>query len=165
LLKSLNYLETPIQLAIIGPLSWDSAYNEKLMMLIDKVNKKSIHKVIYLGAQEPKEIVKWYQKASVFVLPSLSESFGIVNLEALSCETPVVASNTGGIPEIVHNHKNGILVPPCSSVELARGIQYLLDNQEVRKKFGKEGRRWVVENFSSEITVKKLLQIYKEMIH
>lgn len=164
LFESLNYLEAPVQLVIIGPPSYDAKYSKKILTLAKKVNAKTIHEVRYIGVQEPEEIVTWYQKASVFVCPSFSEPFGIVNLEALSCETPVVASNVGGIPEVVRNHENGILVPPNDAVKLAEGIQYLLDNAEIRKKFGEKGRRWVVKNFSSEIVIKKLLQIYKNMI-
>lgn len=164
LLKSLGYLEKPVQLVIIGPLVRYRAYNKKILTLIREINEKTIHKVMYMGAQKPNKIIEWYQKASIFVLPSLSESFGIVNLEALSCKTPVIASNVGGIPEVVRDHKNGILVPPGNVAKLAQGIQYLLDNDEIRKKFGEEGRKLVVKDFSSEILMKRLLQIYKEMI-
>jgi glycosyltransferase involved in cell wall biosynthesis len=164
LLKALNYLTKPVQLVIIGPFGKDCGYNKAIMSLITKVNEKKIHKVVYLGKQKQTETIKWYQKASIFVLPSLSEAFPLVNLEALACETPVVASNVGGISEAVLNYKNGILVSPGNTHELAKGIQYLLDNGKIRRKFGEEGRRWIVEKFSLEILIKKLLQIYNEII-
>jgi glycosyltransferase involved in cell wall biosynthesis len=117
-----------------------------------------------LGACKPEEVIEWYQKASVFVCPSLSESFPIVNLEALSCATPVVATNVGATPEVVRNYKNGILVPPNDVAKLAEGIQYLLDNEEIRQKFGQEGRKWVVENFSIDAVAERLRQIYQKMM-
>jgi rhamnosyl/mannosyltransferase len=85
-------------------------------------------------------------------------------LEALSCETPVIASNIGGIPEIVENYKNGILFPPNNALRLAEAIQYLLENENVRKKFGQEGKQRIAENFSSEIIVKRICKLYGEMI-
>jgi glycosyltransferase involved in cell wall biosynthesis len=165
LLKSLAYLENSIHLVIIGPPGWDSEYFKGMLEFIEKENKKGKHKITYLGAQNHASIVKWYQKASVFVLPSVtSEALGIVNLEALCCETPVVSTNVGGIPEVVCDGKNGILVQPSNAAKLAEAIQYFLDNKDVRKKFGKNGRKWVVENFSFEAMVKRLCQIYKELI-
>ena len=133
------------------------------MTLLRKIDEKTIHKIMYIGKQKLHEMLEWYQKASIFILPSLSEAFPITNLEALSCGTPVIASNVGGIPEAVQDRKNGILVPPSNVVKLAENIQYLLDNEDIRKKFGKEGRKWIVKNFSSEILMKALLQIYNEI--
>jgi len=163
LLKALNHLKTRVHLTIIGPPSRPWIF-KKLLFLVRRINEKNVHQVTYLGVLRPNEVIKWYQKASIFVCPSLSESFGIVNLEALSCATPVVATDVGGIPEVVKHHENGILVPPGDSVKLAEGIQYLLDNDEVRRKFGQQGRKWVVENFSPEKVAMKLCQIYKKVI-
>ena len=128
------------------------------------MNGKTIHKAIYLGVQSKREVLNWYQKATLFVCPSLSEPFGIVNLEALSCGTPVVASKVGGIPEVVRSNKNGVLVQPNKPVKLAGAIQFLLDNEKLRRKFGEEGRRWVVQNFSPEIVAKMLCKIYEDLL-
>jgi glycosyltransferase involved in cell wall biosynthesis len=164
LIKSLYYLKVPVQLVIIGPYSSEHEYSEKVLMLAEKANRETFHTVKYLGVQEGPELIKWYQKASIFVCPSLSESFPMVNLEALACETPVVASCVGGIPEVIHNYENGILIPPNDPVKLSKGIQFLIDNDEIRRRFGKEGRKLVIQNFSSETTAKKLLEIYNELI-
>jgi glycosyltransferase involved in cell wall biosynthesis len=163
LLEALNYLKTRAWLVVIGPPSrpW---FFKKILSLIEKINRKNIHLVTYLGARSPEELVKWYQRATVFVCPSLSESFGIVNLEALSCGTPVVATDVGGTSEVVKHGENGILVPPNNAIRLAEGIQYLLDNENVRRKFGENGRKWVVNNFSSDVVAKRLFQIYKSLM-
>jgi glycosyltransferase involved in cell wall biosynthesis len=163
LLKALNYLKINVQLVIIGPPSRPWFFKE-LLMLIRAVNEKTVHKVMYLGVLKTDDVIKWYQRASIFVCPSLSELFGIVNLEALACATPVVATNVGGIPEVVRNGEHGILVPPNDAEKLAEAIEYLLNNKDVRRKFGKNGRRWVAENFSSEAVTKRLCQIYDEMM-
>ena len=161
LLKSLVYLRTPVHLMIAGPPS-NPKYLLEMLTLI-KQKTKGIHNVTYLGLIDDDNIVGWYQKASIFVCPSLLEPFGIVNLEALSCETPVVASNVGGIPEIVHDHINGILVPPNDPIKLADAIQYLLDNPEIRIRYGREGRRQVLESFSWDVIAKRLCEIYEEI--
>lgn len=164
LLKSLAYLEKPIYLVIIGPPDWDVEYFQEILKRIENENKKGLHKITYLGAQDQTNIVEWYQRAAIFVLPSFKEAFPIVNLEALSCETPVVASNVGGISEVVCNGKNGILVPPNNALRLAKAIQYLLDYEDIRIRLGKEGRKLIVRNFSSEVVVERLCKIYERLI-
>lgn len=163
LLTCLHSLEKPIHLVIIGP-DWEAKYFEEILKLIDNENKKGIHKITYLGAQNQINVRKWYQKASVFVLPSLQEAGGIVNLEALSCETPVVATNVGGVSEFVREGENGLLVPPNDPVRLAEAIHYLLDHEDVRIMFGREGRKWVAKRFSLEVVMERLCRIYEEML-
>jgi len=164
LLESLHYLKESIHLVIIGPSGWDTEYFHKILVQIGEENKKGVHKITYLGAMEQNDIIKWYQKASIFVLPSFREAFSVANLEAMLCETPVVATHVGGVPEIVKNGENGILIPPNNAVKLAEAIQYLLENESVRAKFGRQGREWVVKHFSLEAVVEKLCEIYKEII-
>ena len=164
LLKSLSYLEKPTHLVIIGPPDWDLEYFEEVTNLINQENRRGLHKITYLGAKNHDEVMEWCEKASVFVSPSFFEIFPMSILEALSCGASVVATNTGGAQEIVKNYKNGIMVPPNNAPRLAKAIQYLLENENVRKKFGEEGRRDVAKNFSSEIVIEKICQIYKEIM-
>jgi len=164
LLNALIHLKTKVLLVIIGRSTSRSGYYKTILESIKRINEKTLHRVIYIGIQKRETIIKWYQKASLLLCPSLSESFGIVNIEAMSCETPVVATCVGGIPEVIDNYKNGVLVPPNDAVKLAEAIQYLLDNEEIRKKLGEEGRKRVVQNFSSEAVAKKLCMIYEKMI-
>ena len=165
LLKSLEHVRTPVTLEIIGPSSsFYPEYYDEILTSINTVNETTIHKISFLGPQTKAEMVRWYQRATIFVCPSLSEPFGIVNLEALSCGTPVIASSVGGIPEVVKDNKNGILVPSGAPVELADAIQSLLDNQNLRSVFGEEGRESVVKNFSSEAIAMHLLKIYTSLL-
>jgi glycosyltransferase involved in cell wall biosynthesis len=163
LLKSLDYLKNPVQLVIVGPMHSNLSYSQDILKSIRKQNKTARHNIMYLGALDPKDIIKWYQTASIFVSPTFREAFGIVNLEALSCETPVISTNVGGIPEVIHHGENGIIVPRNNPVELANAIDYLLENKDVRIKFGYEGRKMVMEHFSNEIIIKKLIKIYAEI--
>jgi len=165
LLKSLKYIKTPVELEIIGPSGWDLDYYQNMLRLIEIENRRGKHKIRYLGCVKPNQtsLIERYQKASIFVLPSFYEAFGVVLLEAMACETPVVSTQTGGTTEIVINCINGMLVPVNHHIKLAEAINYLLENKDVRIKFGKTGRKTVKDNFSIEIVVKKLCRIYEKI--
>jgi glycosyltransferase involved in cell wall biosynthesis len=165
LIKSLQYLKEPVRLIIIGPLDWDVNYCQSILSLIENENHKGKHEITYLGAMDQAELVEWYQRTSIFILPSFGEGFPVTILEALACETPVIATPVGGIPEIVQNQENGILVPPNNPLKLAEAIQYLIDNKAVRVRMGKEGRKRVMEVFSLNVTVKKLNHIYETILN
>jgi glycosyltransferase involved in cell wall biosynthesis len=165
LLSALEHVKSPVQLVVIGPkLSYCLDYYDLILRLIDHLNRTTRHRVTFLGVQTVEELVGWYQRATVFVCPSISEPFGIVNIEALSCGTPVVASNVGGIPEVVKNYQTGLLVEPGVPEELAKTIQLLLDDQNFRHILGNKGREWVVGNFSSEAVALLLRKIYAELL-
>lgn len=163
LIKALEYLKESAHLVIIGPPDWNANYYEKLLNLIEAENKKGRHEIKYLGALEQNEIVEWYQKASLLVLPSFAEGFPMTILEALSCGTPVIATPVGGVPEIIKNHETGMLVPPGNPVTLAEAIDYLLENEDVRLKMIREGRKLVKAQYSLENTCKKLRSIYRQL--
>ena len=107
----------------------------------------------------------YYNSADVFCLPSImtSESFGIVNLEAMVCSVPVVASKIGGVPDVVKDRENGLLIPPKDPDALADAIIYLLENEDVRKKMGKNARE-KVKNYSWERIAEMTEEVYKSLI-
>ena len=165
LLNSLHYLKQTVRLVIIGPPDWNSEYFNRMLKTIEKINLEGQHRVEYIGGKSQQDVVGWYQRASIFVLPPVAyEALGIVNLEALACETPVVATNVGGISEAVHSGENGILVEPNDPVKLASAIQYLLDNESIRREFGEEGRKLVMNKFSTGAVVRKLVMIYERLL-
>jgi glycosyltransferase involved in cell wall biosynthesis len=165
LLESLDYLNQSVRLVIIGPQDWNLEYFNQIQHKIEMENKKGKHEITYLGKKNQDEIVEWYQKASIFVLTTIDyEALPMVNLEALACETPVIATNVGGVSEAVLDGKNGLIIQPNDAKKLAYALQYLLDNEDVRIKFGDAGRKWVSKNFSSEVIVEKLLGIYNELL-
>src|SRR5436190_3206473 len=109
-----------------------------------------------------KTVIQLYSHAAVFCCPSIYEPFGIINLEAMACETAVVASAVGGIKEVVVDGKTGFLVPLEQAKEgsfepsnhekftrdLAERINQLMNDPQLREKFGKAGRKRAEENFS-----------------
>ena len=107
----------------------------------------------------------YYKAADIFCLPSTmsTESFGIVNLEAMACGVPIVASKIGGVPDVVKDGENGLLVQPRDSEVLADAIIYLLENEDIRGKMGKNGREKVV-NYSLERIAEETENVYYEVI-
>ncbi|HSD08678.1 glycogen synthase [Flavobacterium sp.] len=146
--------------------------------LIDELKAKR-KGVILISEMLPREKVKvLYSHARVFACPSLYEPFGIINLEAMSCETPVVGSHVGGIPEIIVEGETGYLIPlesvsrtnfnPLHPVDFQKAfaakVNALLDNEELATKMGKAGRARVLERFSWESIARITFNYYQEVI-
>ena len=110
------------------------------------------------------QYVELYSNARVFVCPSIYEPFGIINLEAMSCETPVVASAVGGILETVVDGKTGILVEPGNPEAIAEAVNKLLDNPSLSRELGRNGRKRVKELFSWSSIAKKTITTYESII-
>jgi len=128
---------------------------------------------------EPKEaIIELYSHANVFCCPSVYEPFGIINLEAMACKTPVVASAVGGIKEVVVDGETGFLVdfeqvddgtgepvnPEAFSKKLADNINQVLADQQLQKEFGEKGRQRVEEKFSWTAIAEQTKELYEELI-
>jgi glycosyltransferase involved in cell wall biosynthesis len=159
LLKSLGSLRDHVTVAIVGP-SYNDEYSRTLLELKEKLAHK--HRIMFLGGLRREELVGWYQRASICVCPSFSESFSNICTEAFACATPVVASDIEGYREIVTNAENGILVPPGDYHELGKAVQYLIDNPKTARRLGERGRMTVRQSFDANVTIKKLISIYME---
>jgi len=81
----------------------------------------------------------------------------------MACGKPVIATRVGGLPEVISDRRNGLLVSPGNSQELADAIQYLLAHQQEAQKLGMEGARRVAAEFSTEVVVDKIEGIYKAL--
>jgi len=123
------------------------------------------------------EAIQLYSHARVFCCPSIYEPFGIINLEAMSCQTPVVASATGGIKEVVVHGETGYLVPfdqdPVTGFpvdpgkfarDLASEINRLLEDPERCKRFGVAARKRVEETFSWTTIAQQTIRLYEQLI-
>ncbi len=110
------------------------------------------------------EAVQLYSHAAVFVCPSVYEPFGIINLEAMACETPVVASAVGGIVEVVEDGKTGLLVPPGRPEDLVHAISSLLADPLRAREMGRAGRRRVETHFSWARIAERTEEIYTDAI-
>jgi len=102
--------------------------------------------------------------ARLLILPSLWEGMPNVLLEAMAAARPVIATDVGGVPELVVNGETGILVPPGDSDALASAIIGLLQNELNAKKMGEAGRVWVEKNFSISKTLERTENLYRELL-
>ena len=109
------------------------------------------------------QYIELYSNATVFACPSVYEPFGIINLEAMACERPVVASAVGGIQEVVVPEKTGLLVPPADPTALANALNRVLADPEMACRMGKAGRERVVLHFSWSSIAEKTLALYEEL--
>ena len=112
---------------------------------------------------EDPDLVALYSEAAVFACPSIYEPFGIINLEAMACETPVVASRVGGIKEVVVDGETGLLVPPANPVRLGRAIRRLIEDPSLAARMGRKGRRRVLRQFTWDRIAEKTLRLYRSL--
>jgi starch synthase len=110
------------------------------------------------------EVVQLYSHAAVFVCPSIYEPFGLINLEAMACGTPVVASRVGGIPEVVVDGETGRLVEPGNVGALAEALRQALADPARARRMGEAGRRRVEAHFSWDRIADRTLGVYQEAI-
>lgn len=118
-------------------------------------------KVRFLGYIPNEELYLHYQRSDIFVLPSLTESFGIVFAEAMACGLPVIGTTVGGIPEVVAHNENGLLVKPNDQLSLMRAINTLVKNKDLRKKMGQASRRRIITHFTWEKVSQDYLKLYQ----
>ena len=113
----------------------------------------------------PKDkIIELYSHARVFCCPSIYEPFGIINLEAMACETPVVASAVGGITEVVVDGETGFLVAPGQPSELVRALGKILRDRGLARDMGKAGRERVELFFSWDSIARQTAELYEELV-
>ncbi|WP_297467824.1 glycosyltransferase family 4 protein [Thermococcus sp.] len=120
------------------------------------------NRVRFLGMVEYSKLPLLYRASDVFVLPSLSEAFGIVLLEAMASGVPVIGTRVGGIPEIIDGC--GILVPPGNARELANAINLVLNNQSVEKRLSRLGKRRVERVYDWNVVVRRIVSLYREVL-
>jgi starch synthase len=112
------------------------------------------------------EVIQLLTHAAVFVCPSVYEPLGIVNLEAMACGTPVVASRVGGIPEVVDDGVTGVLVPVDDAFEsgLARALDAVVGDPEAARGMGEAGRERAVQEFGWDAVARRTVRLYEEIL-
>jgi len=164
-LKGLKYLleavaalrsERKIELTIIGK-QMKNGYTQGL---IDSLGIADC--VTHLGQVDTAELVRNYSMATMVVVPSVYEGFGLPAAEAMCCNAPLISTTAGALPEIVGDA--GILVPPADTRALAEAIAGLLDNPDRRRQLGEMGRRRVMDMFNWRNTAKHTVEVYEEAI-
>jgi alpha-maltose-1-phosphate synthase len=125
---------------------------------------KSRNDVVWIREMlEDQDLVNLYNEAALFACPSIYEPFGIINLEAMACETPVVATRVGGIKEVVVDEENGLLVPPADPAKLGRAMTRILEDPALGTRMGKAGRKHVFKHFTWDRIAGKTLDLYRSL--
>ncbi len=131
--------------------------------LIKKANKLHItHIVTFLG--ERSDTTELLRMSRLFVLPSKWEGTPSALLEAMAVELPVVATAVGGVPEVIVNGVDGMLVPPRNPELLANAMEKVLTDQQLANRLGKRARQKIEKNYSIEKYANRILEIFEELV-
>jgi len=132
--------------------------------LAEKIKMENLQKnIFFLGIKE--NVAEYLFDSDIFIMPSLWEGLPLSLLEAMACGLPVVATNVGGIPEVVEDRISGFLVEPKNPIMLAEKIEYLLNlDIDSKKKMGMEGEKIIENKFSLEKMVRNYENLYEKLL-
>ena len=154
LVKNYNWQNIEFCIAGGGP------YEEEIINM-----EKGHYPVRYLGYIENKrDLVSIYQGSDILILPSFQENFGIVLIEAMACQLPVIATDCAGPREIIEDDVNGMLIPQDNEEALRDAVLQLANSPELRDKFGVNGRKKVEKMYDVKEAARRWLEII-EMVH
>ena len=137
---------------------------EKGIDILKSIEKQIKGKVVYCTNVEWKKAMSILKSSNVLVLPSRIESIPNVIKEAFFLKVPVVATNVGGIPEIVTHGKTGLLVPPNEPQSLADSINHILENKEYAKKLADAAYEFLINNLTWDILLPKYIKFYEDLV-
>ena len=178
LVNAIKYIDPDTQIVLCAGAPDTPEIGKEMEDSVNEV-KKTRHNIIWIDEMLPKkEVIQLYSHADVFCCPSIYEPFGIINIEAMACETAVVASAVGGIKEVVVQGETGILIPlkqqdvaPFEPInpdqfakDLADGVNKLINNNELRETMAKNGRKRVEDHFDWIAIAKQVEALYKSLI-
>jgi len=154
-----NNPEKKFKLLIVGKGS-QKPYLEELSNKLGLQNE-----IVFTGFVKYDEIQVYQNMIDIAVIPSINESFGVSALEASACGKPVVASNVGGLKEVVDNGETGFLVEKQNSEAIAEALQILINNNALRNLLGENGRNKVISEFNQKDCVQNMISIYKNTVN
>jgi glycosyltransferase involved in cell wall biosynthesis len=152
--------ETNWTLDIVG----DGRERENLQSLVDKLELGD--KVIFHGSLKPSQVKKMYQNSRALVLPSITtesgeqEGLGVVLLEAMSAGIPVIGTDCGGIPEIIHHEKTGLLVSQNDVSSLCAALKRLQEDSELRESLVAGGKKFIQSSYTGNAMVDSIGEWY-----
>ncbi|HEU0274901.1 MAG TPA: glycogen synthase [Candidatus Udaeobacter sp.] len=178
LLRAIQFMDPGFQIVLCAAAPDTRELQEEMKTAVERA-KAQRSGVIWINEMVDQAATReLYSHAAVFVCPSIYEPFGIINLEAMACETAVVASAVGGIKEVVVDGETGFLVPLEKAKEgsfeptdpgkfaqdLAQRINQLMKDKQLRQKFGKAGRKRAEEHFSWASIAQRTKALYEKLI-
>jgi len=179
LVRAIQFMDRDFQIVLCAAAPDTPQLAEEMRIAVERA-KAQRPGIIWINEMiDQQSACELYSHAAVFVCPSIYEPFGIINLEAMACETAVVASAVGGIKEVVVDGQTGFLVPLAQMNEspfeatnpekfakdLAERVNQLMADPKLREKFGKAGRKRVEEHFSWASVAVKTKKLYETLKH
>jgi len=160
LLEAFSHMEVEATLTIVG----EGELKEQLQQRV--LDDKLADKVRIMGRASDEALKRCMEIADVFVLPSVerSEAFGLVQLEAMAYGIPVINTKlSSGVPEVSIHGKTGLTVTPGNVEELKKAMMWMAEHDDERMQMGKAARKRLEENFTMEMMLTKLKEIYREL--
>jgi glycogen synthase len=179
LVNAIRFMHPGAQVVLCAGAPDTPEIGREMTAAVESARAGSPHAIVWIAEMLPKEkVIALYTHAAIFVCPSIYEPFGIINLEAMACETPVVASAVGGIPEVVEHGETGLLVAPEAigpteveprhpeqfSRDLAAAVNVLLDDPDLRASMAARARARVEQHFSWTSIARQTLDFYSALI-
>jgi alpha-maltose-1-phosphate synthase len=179
LVNAIRHIRAGVQIVLCAGAPDTPEIAVEMTQAVERARAQSQHDIVWIQEMLPKErVIALYTHAAIFVCPSVYEPFGIINLEAMACETPVVASSVGGIPEVVDHGVTGLLVVPEAisateveprnpgqfSRDLAAAVNVLLDDPALRQSMAEKARLRVEQQFSWTSIARQTLGFYEELV-
>jgi alpha-maltose-1-phosphate synthase len=179
LLDALRYLTKNIQIVLVASDPDTEEFGTEMAVKIEEIRARTSHTVVWINRFLPRsQIIPLYTNASLFVCPSIYEPFGLINIEAMACGIPVVASAVSGIVDVVVDGQTGVLVPfePTDSQNpaprdpvafsrsLAEVIDRLLGSPDTIAEMGRKARQRVIDHYNWKRVAERTLDFYQELV-
>jgi glycosyltransferase involved in cell wall biosynthesis len=158
LLQAMAAMKTSAELDVVG----EGPDAQKLKSLAGELGISS--RVRWRGQLRQSELAPLYQRAAAVVLPSVDEGLGLVAVEALLCETPVVAFDSGGLRDVIQHEKTGLLVKAGDREALTRALDDLLRRDGRGSDLGRAGRLYALSTFAPESAARRYAEIYRQVL-
>lgn len=158
LVEAMRLIPEPIRLVMIGD-------GEAKHELIERIQQYGLeNRIRLLGGLSMELVEKWLHRCHALVLPSYHETQGIVLMEANACGKPVIANGVGGVPEVVQNGENGLLMPSNKPEYIAGMVEYLFKHKDRAVKMGLNGRQMVQEKFAWSGIADQTIALYRLLV-
>ena len=179
IVRAIRHMDAGVQVVLCAGAPDTPEIAAEMTELVKVAKQDAAADIVWIPETLPKEdVISLYTHAAIFVCPSVYEPFGIINLEAMACETPVVATEVGGIPEIVVPNETGLLVPfeavgsgspePVKPEQLSRdlagAVNQLIADPGRRLAMGRAARERVLAHFSWRHIAEVTLDYYRELL-